>query len=64
VHATLGDIACRLRQETLPMPLLVLIGRTLDRAERARVAASAQAHLRAFAALGPTAGPPQENGTN
>jgi uroporphyrin-III C-methyltransferase/precorrin-2 dehydrogenase/sirohydrochlorin ferrochelatase len=64
VHATLGDIASRLRQETLPTPLLVLIGRTLDRAERAGVATSAQAHLRAFATLGPTAGPPQENGTN
>jgi uroporphyrin-III C-methyltransferase/precorrin-2 dehydrogenase/sirohydrochlorin ferrochelatase len=64
VKATLGDIANRLQQEMLPTPLLVLIGRTLDRAEGAGIAASAQAHLRAFTAPGPTAGPPQENGTN
>jgi uroporphyrin-III C-methyltransferase/precorrin-2 dehydrogenase/sirohydrochlorin ferrochelatase len=64
VKATLGDIASRLEEETLPTPLLVLIGRTLDRVERANVAATMQAHLGALAAPGPTAGPPQENGTN
>jgi uroporphyrin-III C-methyltransferase/precorrin-2 dehydrogenase/sirohydrochlorin ferrochelatase len=58
VHATLGDIASRLQQETVPTPLLVLIGHTLHRAERAGVGVNAQGHLRAFG------GPPQENGTN
>jgi uroporphyrin-III C-methyltransferase / precorrin-2 dehydrogenase / sirohydrochlorin ferrochelatase len=64
VKATLGDIASRLQQETLPTPLLVLIGRTLDRVERAGMATAMRAHLGALAAPGPTAGPPQENGTN
>ena len=64
VKATLGDIASRVQQEALPTPLLVLIGRTLDRVERAGVAASMQAHLGALAASGHAAGPPQENGTN
>ena len=64
VKATLGDIASRLQQETLPTPLLVLIGRTLDRAERAGIAAAMRAHPGALAAPGPGAGPPQENATN
>ena len=64
VKATLGDIASRLQQETLPTPLLVLIGRTLDRVERAGVAAAMPAHLGALVGPGPAAGPPQENGTN
>jgi uroporphyrin-III C-methyltransferase/precorrin-2 dehydrogenase/sirohydrochlorin ferrochelatase len=60
VKATLGDIASRLQQETLPTPLLVLIGRTLDRVERAGMSTATPAHLGALAAPGP----PQENGTN
>ena len=60
VKATLGDIASRLQEETLPTPLLVLIGRTLD---RAGIAATKHAYLGARAAPDPTADPPQENGT-
>jgi siroheme synthase len=60
VKATLGDIASRLQEETLPTPLLVLIGRTLD---RAGIAATKHAHLGARAAPDPAADPPQENGT-
>jgi uroporphyrin-III C-methyltransferase/precorrin-2 dehydrogenase/sirohydrochlorin ferrochelatase len=64
VKATLGDIAGRLQEEALPTPLLVLIGRTLDRVERANLAATMQMRVGALAAPGPVAGPPQENGTN
>ncbi len=60
VKATLGDIANRLQQETLPTPLLVMIGRTLDRIERTSIAAAMPPHFGARAA----SSPPQENGTN
>jgi uroporphyrin-III C-methyltransferase/precorrin-2 dehydrogenase/sirohydrochlorin ferrochelatase len=63
VKATLGDIASRLQEETLPTPLLVLIGRTLDRAERTGIAATLQARLGALAAPDRAADLPQENGT-
>jgi uroporphyrin-III C-methyltransferase/precorrin-2 dehydrogenase/sirohydrochlorin ferrochelatase len=64
VKATLGDIAGRLQEEALPTPLLVLIGRTLDRIERANIAGTTLAHAGALAVSGPVAGPPQENATN
>ena len=64
VKARLGDIAHRLAQETLPTPLLVLIGRTLDRASQVDLARAADSEFGALAAPARLAGTPQENATS
>src|SRR5271163_2130464 len=63
VKATLGTIASRLSQEAPPTPLLVLIGRTLDRADRAGWTGAIRTELDTLAAPGRAAGP-QENATS
>jgi hypothetical protein len=64
VKARLGDIAHRLAQETPPTPLLVLIGRTLDRASQVDLARATRSEFGALAAPARAAGTPQENATS
>jgi uroporphyrin-III C-methyltransferase / precorrin-2 dehydrogenase / sirohydrochlorin ferrochelatase len=60
VKARLGDIAHRLAQETPPTPLLVLIGRTLDRASQVDLARATRSEFGALAAPARGAGTPQD----
>jgi uroporphyrin-III C-methyltransferase / precorrin-2 dehydrogenase / sirohydrochlorin ferrochelatase len=64
VKARLGDIAHRLTQETPPTPLLVLIGRTLDRASQVDLARATRSEFGALAAPARAACTPQENATS
>jgi uroporphyrin-III C-methyltransferase / precorrin-2 dehydrogenase / sirohydrochlorin ferrochelatase len=64
VKARLGDIAHRLAQDTPPTPLLVLIGRTLDRASQVDLARATRSEFGALAAPARAAGAPQENATS
>jgi uroporphyrin-III C-methyltransferase / precorrin-2 dehydrogenase / sirohydrochlorin ferrochelatase len=64
IKARLDDIAHRLAQETPPTPLLVLIGRTLDRASQVDLARATRSEFGALAAPARAAGTPQENATS
>ncbi len=64
VKARLGDIAGRLAREAPPTPLLVLIGRTLDRAASVDFAKAVRSEFGALAAPARAGGTPHENATS